>query len=90
MKKIFDIIIIPAKFVEKTDDGKFIIDVFIQNKPEPIIEKRLFGSYALKGIDNPNLIFIGIMTGEAFQRITFTDANEYEDLFKKKWNKLLK
>lgn len=90
MKKTFDIIIIPAKFVKKTDDGEFIIDVFIQNKPKPIIERRIFRPYSLKGICNPNLIFIGIMTGEAFQQINFTDANEYEDLFKKKWNSLLK
>lgn len=84
------ILIIPARFVEKTEEGKYIIDVLLQNKHKSITERRLFDEYSLKGIDNPNLLFIGILTGVGVMQCNFMDANDYEDLFKKKWNVLLK
>jgi hypothetical protein len=89
-KEVKKILIIPARFIEIIEDGKYVINCLIQNKPKSIIEKRLFESFLLKGIDNPNLLFIGILTGVGVMQINFIDANEYEDLFKKKWSELLK
>ena len=90
VREIKKILIIPARFLEITEDGEFIINCLIQSKTKSIIEKRLFESFSLKGIDNPNLLFIGILTGVGVMQFNFIDANEYEDLFKNKWSELLK
>jgi hypothetical protein len=54
------------------------------------VERRVFDKWALDGIENPNYLFIGIMSGVGFMQVNFCDANEYEKLFKKKFEVLLK
>lgn len=79
--------ILPARFIKKIENDKSIVDVLIGGN---YVERRVFDKYALDGIENPNYLFIGIMTGVGFMRITFCDANDYEKLFKKKFKVLLK
>ena len=76
---------LPAIFVEKQDDGRFVVDVLICKN---VVERRIFDEYSLMGIENPKLVFIGIMTGVGFMQINFCNANKYEKMFKKKWNAL--
>lgn len=85
-KELHKIHIIPARFIEKKDN-KYVIRCCIQ---ENYMEDRLFDEYSLKGMENPNLLLIGIMTGVGFSQINFCQADEFEDLFKKKWKNLLK
>lgn len=72
----------PAKYVEKRDD-KHLINVLINDE---YCQVRIFDSYACEGISNPNLLFLGVITGVGILQVNFIDANEYSELFKKKWN----
>lgn len=85
-RKIHEINILPAKYISKLEDNHLIKILLSDN----VIEERIFNKYACEGIDNPNLLFIGIITGVGFLQINVCDANEFEDLFKKKWKILLK
>jgi len=86
-KEINKILIIPGKFLEKTPDGRYVIRCLIT---EDYTEDRIFDSFSLDGMKNPNLLFIGIMTGVGIMQINFCQADEFEDLFKKKWKILTK
>ncbi len=87
MKKgIKKIIIIPGKFIKKTEEGKYIIKCLITDNQT---EDRMFDSFSLEGMKNPNLVFIGIMTGVGIIQADFCQADEFEDLFKKKWKSLI-
>jgi hypothetical protein len=86
-KEIKKILIIPGKFLEKAPDGRYIIRCLIDKN---YTEDRIFDSFSLDGIKNPNLLFIGIMTGVGMMQINFCQADEFEDLFKKKWKILVK
>jgi len=84
-KELHKIHIIPARFIEKRDD-KYLIRCLIGDN----FEDRLFDHFALEGMKNPNLLFIGVMTGVGFSQINFCQADEFENLFKEKWKILLK
>ena len=84
--EIINLYILPAKFINKLDDGKYLIKVL----NDCIIEERIFDEYSLKGIKNPKYLLIGIITGKGFMQVNFCDANEFEKLFIKKYNLLLK
>jgi hypothetical protein len=84
--EIHDIQIFPAKFIEKRGEN-YLIRCLIEKE---YTEDRLFEEYSLRGIENPNLVFISIVNAIGITQINFYDANEFEDLFKKKWNVLLK
>lgn len=86
-KEINEIIFIPGRFLEKTSEGKYVIKCHINNK---YCEDRIFDSFALEGIENPNLVFIAIMLGVGFAQVNFCQADEYKDLFEKKWGILMK
>jgi len=87
MKEIInEIFIIPAKFIEKIND-KYVIRCFVQDDHT---EDRLFDEYSLKGIKNPKYLFIGIISGIGFTQINFTNANDFEKMFKRKWKILTK
>jgi hypothetical protein len=86
-REIHNITIIPAKFLYKQEDGRFVIRCFIH---DDYTEDRIFDSYSLQGMENPNLLFIGIMTGVGIIQANFCQADEFEDLFKKKWKILVK
>jgi len=82
------IIIIPARFLEKQDD-RYVIRCLIQLDGN-ITQDRIFEEYSLREIENPKYLFIGIMTGIGYKQINYTDANEFEELFIKKWKILTK
>jgi len=86
-REIKKILIIPGKFLEKMPDGKYAIRCLIT---EDYTEDRAFDSFSLQGMENPDLLFIGIMTGVGTMQINFCQADEFRDLFEKKWNVLLK
>jgi len=85
-KEIKKIHIIPAKFLYKQKDGRYVIRCFINDN---YIEDRIFDSYSLQGMINPKYLLIGIMTGVGYSQINFCQADEFEKLFKKHWKKLL-
>lgn len=86
-KEIRNIHIIPAKFIQKQNDGRYVIRCYVD---ENRIEDRIFDSYSLQDMKNPNLLFIGIMTGVGYAQANFCQADEFKNLFKKHWNVLLK
>ncbi len=81
------IIIIPARFLEKTAEGKYVIKCYID---KDYCEDRIFDAYSLEGMKNPNLLLIGIKSGVGFVQINFCQADEFKDLFEKKWKILVK
>ena len=83
-KEVHKIHIIPARFIEKRND-RYLIRCLIGET----FEDRLFDHFALEGIKNPNLLFIGVMTGVGYSQINFCRADEFEDLFKKHWKEVL-
>ena len=84
-RELHKIILIPARFIEKLSDG-YIVRCYID---ENIVEDRKFGIYSLEGMDNPNLLMIGIMTGVGYSQATFVQADEFKKLFKKHWKEVL-
>jgi hypothetical protein len=90
MYDINEILIIPAKFSEFENNETCIIDCLIgeDNQGNPIIENRRFENVMVEQIKNPTYLFIGIMQGESFAQIMFTDAKEYKDMFEEKWGSL--
>jgi hypothetical protein len=85
-KEIKEIIILPARFIEKRDD-KYLIKVLLEKE---YTQDRLFDEYSLRGMVNPKYLLIGIMTGVGILQINFCQADDIEDLFKKKWKILTK
>ena len=85
--EIHEINMFPAKFLRKTDDGKYMLRCLVDTN---YCEDRIFDEFSLAGIINPNYILIGLINGSGFTQINFTDANEFENVFKKKWNILNK
>jgi hypothetical protein len=85
-KEIKVIHIIPGRFLEKCED-KYLIKCYIDKN---YTEDRLFDSFSLEGMKNPNLVFIGIMTGVGVIQANFCQADEFKKLFEKKWKILLK
>jgi hypothetical protein len=86
-QELHKIIILPAKFVEKTPDGKYVVRCLLDDNHA---EDYLFDSFSLEGIENPKYLLIGIMTGVGFSQITFMQAGEFEKYFKTKWKILAK
>lgn len=86
-KKLHKIDILPARFVKFLDDGRSEIKILINGE---IVQYRIFDKWALEEIKNPNLLFIGIMSGVGFSQFTVCSADEFKDLFKKKWKILMK
>jgi len=85
-KEIKKILIIPGKFLEKASDGRYIIRCLID---KDYTEDRIFDSFSLDGMKNPKYLLIGIMMGVGIMQINFCQADEFEDLFKKKWKEVL-
>ena len=85
-QELHKIQIIPAKFIEKRPDGKYVVGCFIDHDR---VENMVFDSFSLKHIVNPKYLLIGIMTGVGFSQINFADANDLEETFKIKWKELI-
>jgi len=86
VEKINSVNIIPARFLEKSEDGRCLIRVL----NDDAIEERYFENHFLEKIINPDYIFISIITGDNILRVDFFDAKKYKKLFKDKWNNLTK
>lgn len=86
-KELNDIIILPALFLRKNEDGKSVIRCLLDNNHT---EDRIFDEYSTRGIENPKYLFIGIMTGVGLLQFNFIDGNEYSKMFEKKWKILTK
>jgi len=86
MSKIESLLIIPAYFAENSGANHRIINCYIgkDNDGQPIIEARKFEKFCTEGIENPTYLFIGIIKGSNYSQINFTDAKEFEELFKEK------
>ena len=84
-KELHKIILIPGRFIEKVED-KYIVRCLIGDN---LVEDRIFDSYSLEGMDNPNLLMIGIMTGVGYTQANFIQADEFMKLFKKHWKEVL-
>jgi len=85
--KIDTINILPARFLNKQEDGKYLIRVLFDND---VMEDRIFDNYSLNGMVNPDYLFISIMTGVNLIRVDFFNANEFKKIFDKKWKTLIK
>jgi len=87
MRNYTNLLIIPAKFAKNSDDNQRIINCVIGKTPDgvPITQLRKFEKYCTEGIENPTYLLIGIISGQGFTRVTFTDAKEFEKLFIEKW-----
>jgi hypothetical protein len=86
-KELHKIDIIPAKFIEKTPDNKYIVRFLLDNEHT---EDYLLDSFSLEGMKNPKYLLIGIMTGVGFSQVNFCQADEFEKYFKTKWKILTK
>jgi len=95
MKTVKRISIIPAVFLKKTINGYFLR---LLHDNGSIEEKEFYDYSLLEGIENPKYLLIGRMSGFSkrngklmytFEQYSFTNANDMEKMFIKKWNKLL-
>ena len=88
-REIQNVYILPAKFVkyDEQDNSRVWIKMMLENRS---IQERKFPVEALpKNIENPEYLFVGIITGVGFGSLGVCDANEYLELFKEKWTELL-
>jgi hypothetical protein len=85
--RINTINILPARFLNKQEDGKYLIRVLFNNDT---IEDRIFDNYSLTGMTNPDYLFISIITGLNSIRIDFFDMNDFKRIFHRKWKTLIK
>jgi len=87
---INDLIIYPAKFIEKIDENKSLLGLYTVEGDEVIIIEKKVDNNMIKHIENPIYLFVGLVVGENYHDINFTDAKEYENMFYEKWNLLTK
>lgn|GEM_PF-4575863 len=72
-KEIHNIHIIFAKFIQKQNDGRYVIRCYVD---ENRIDDRIFDSYSLQGMKNQNLLFIGILTSVGYAQANFCQVDE--------------
>ena len=78
--------IIPAVFVKYREDGNVLLKCL---QGEETVD-RAFEPKMFKGIENPKYLLLGVITGGNTMRLTICDGSEFEKLYKKHWNVLLK
>ena len=81
-QELHKIIMIPAKFVEKQPDEKYLLRCLMN---ENFVEDRLLDANLFTDIANPNHILIGIMTGVGYSQINVIDVDEFENIFNENW-----
>jgi len=86
MKEINKLYIIPAIFIEYREDGNVLLKCL---QGEEIVN-RAFEPILVRGIKDPKYLLIGIKTGANMMQIDMCDGSDYENLFREKWNVLLK
>jgi len=84
MDSVEKITIIPAKFSHFENDGTCVIDCLIDGD-NSLVQQRKFENAMVEHIENPNYLFIGLMHGDGFIQIMFTDAKDYKKMFIEKW-----
>lgn len=85
-QEINAITIIPAVFVNYREDGNVVLKC-LQDK-ETV--NRAFEPHLFKNIPELKYLLLGVITGVGHIRLNICDGNEYENLYKKHWNVLLK
>ena len=85
-EKIERIDIVPAIFIGYREDGNVLLKCL---QGEETVD-RAFEPRLLKGFENPKYLLLGIMTGGNMMKLTVGDGSDYENLFREKWNVLLK
>jgi hypothetical protein len=89
IEEIENIMIIPAYFaaINENNRSKFEVDCLIGNDSlgNPVVQRREFDKNLFAGIENPTYLFLGLMHGPGFVRITVADAKEFKDLFIENW-----
>lgn len=85
-KSVYSIDIIPAIFVGKREDGNVILKCL---QGEETVT-RAFQPSLFDGFENLKYILLGIMTGGNVMGLNVCDGREFEDLYEKHWNVLLK
>ena len=87
-KELHNVYLLPARFIkyDEADNSRVWIKMIMEDNS---VQERKFPVKALGNIDNPQYLFVGIITGEGFMTLGICDASEYLDLFKEKWSELL-
>lgn len=90
MDSVEKITIIPARFSKHENNKTCLIDCLIGNdkNENPIVQQRRFENEMIEHLENPNYLFIGLMHGNGFVQIMFTDAKDYKEMFIEKWSSL--
>ena len=78
--------IVPAVFVRYRDDGNVVLRCL---QGEETVD-RAFEPIMVKDIENPKYLLLGIITGVGYMQLNICDGSEFEKLYKKHWNVLLK
>jgi len=78
--------IIPAVFVKYREDGNVLLKC-LQGE-ETVL--RAFEPVMIEKIKNPKYLLLGITTGTGYMQLNVCDGSEFENLYKKHWNVLLK
>lgn len=84
-EKVDSIIFIPAKFIGYREDG----NVLLKCLQGDVTVNRAFEPKHFKNIENINLLFITVMTGDNVMKISIMDGNEFIGYFHTKWKILL-
>lgn len=84
-QELHKIILVPGRFIRKTDDGYAVRCMISEDRTEDVI----FDKYSLEGMVNPNLLMMGIKTGVGYSQINFMQADEFEELFQEHWKEVL-
>ena len=85
-ERIDKIDIVPARFIKYREDGNVLLRCLQgEGTVDRAFEPRMF-----KGMDDIDLILIGVMTGGNMMKITIADGSEFENLYHEKWSVLLK
>ena len=85
-KEINEINIVPSVFVKYREDGNVILKCLQGNETVD----RAFEPHLFKNIINPKYLLLGIITGVGYMQLNVCDGNEFEKLYNKHWNILLK
>ena len=85
-KEIKQIDIIPAIFIKYREDGNILLRCL---QDEETVD-RAFEPILFKNIKNIKYLLLGIATGVNNIQLNVCDGNEFEDLYLKHWNVLLK
>lgn len=87
MNNIESITIIPARFEKFENNKTCIINCLIgyDNNGDPVLQERRFENEMIEHIENPSYLFIGLMQGNGFVQVIYTDAKDYKEMFIEKW-----